>query len=130
MANDDEILDELKKISALLGPKPAAPPPKGFMNEFKAFLSQYKVLGLAVAFILGVYLGQLVLALVSDLIMPIVQYATPPGVKWQNIVVGPFLIGAFFGAVLTFIIIVLVIFLIVKIASNPKYRKLPKLNKN
>ncbi len=126
MANDDEILEELKKITALLTPKPAPPPPKGFMNEFRAFMSQYKVLGMAVAFILGLYLGALVQALVNDLIMPIIQYTTPPGVKWQNIAVGPFEIGSFFGALLTFIIVALVIFLIVKISSKtPK----PKINK-
>ncbi len=126
MANDDEILDELKKITALLTPKPAPPKPKGFMNEFKGFLSQYKVLGLAVAFILGLYLGQLVQALVSDLIMPIIQYTQPKGVTWNTIAVGPFEIGAFFGAVLTFVIVALVIFLIVKISSkSPK----PKIKK-
>ncbi len=126
MANDDEILEELKKITALLTPKPAPPPPKGFMNEFRAFMSQYKVLGMAVAFILGLYLGALVQALVNDLIMPIIQYTTPPGVKWQNIAAGPFEIGSFFGALLTFIIVALVIFLIVKISSKPPVPKIKK----
>ena len=38
--------------------KPPAPaPPKGLWNEFKDFLGKYKVFGLAVAFILAVYLG-------------------------------------------------------------------------
>jgi large conductance mechanosensitive channel len=118
MATDNEMLEELKKITALLTPKPASPPPKGFVNEFKSFLSQYRVLGLAVAFILGLYLGQLVQALVSDLIMPIIQYTQPKGVTWNTIAVGPFEIGAFCGAVLTFVIVALVIFLIVKIAAN------------
>lgn len=74
-------------------------------------------MGLAVAFILGIYLGQLVQALVNDLIMPIVQYAIP-NTNWQSIAVGPFQIGAFAGAVLTFIIIALVIFLLVKLTSK------------
>ena len=51
----------------------------GLMQEFKAFLSEYKVLGLAVAFILGIYLGAVVKALVTDLILPIVQLALPAG---------------------------------------------------
>jgi hypothetical protein len=41
-------------IKTVLTPKPAPPsppPPKGLLNEFKAFLSQYKVMGMAVAFI-------------------------------------------------------------------------------
>lgn len=103
------------------------------VKEFRAFLEQYKVLGLAVAFILGLYLGQLVQGLVNDLIMPIVGFATgstgaaiqcgtPPSgpfvPPWQCITVGPFLIGAFLGVLLTFIIVALVIFLIVKMASR------------
>ena len=56
VASDAEILAELQKIRELLTPKPAPPappPPKGIPAEFKFFLQNYKVLGLAVAFILG-----------------------------------------------------------------------------
>jgi len=115
---DDDILAELKEIRKLLTPAPAPPPPKGLANEFKAFLEAYKVLGLAVAFILGVYLGALVKALVTDLVMPIVSYALPPGTNINTYMVGPFGVGDFFNAVLTFIIVALVIFLIVKLASR------------
>ena len=62
VGSDSEMLDELRKIRALLEPKPAPPappPPKGFVKEFKMFLEQYKVMGMAVAFILGLYLGTL-----------------------------------------------------------------------
>jgi large conductance mechanosensitive channel len=45
----------------------------------KAFLSEYKVLGLAVAFILAIYLGAVVKALVTDLVLPVVQFVLPPG---------------------------------------------------
>ena len=132
MSADAEVLDELRKIRELLTPKPAPPappPPKGLISEFKAFLSQYKVLGLAVAFILALYLGLLVQGLVNDLIMPIVgiatgstgaamQCGTPPSgpfvPPWQCITFGPFLVGQFLGTVLTFIIVALVIFMIVK----------------
>ena len=138
MASDEEILAELQKIRELLTPKPAppAPPaPKGLPAEFKSFLQNYKVLGLAVAFILGLYLGQLVQGLVNDLIMPIIglatgstgasiQCGTPPSgpfvPNWQCITAGPFLIGQFIGTVITFIIVALVIFLIVKIAKRYK----------
>ena len=45
------MLKELKQIRELLAAKPAPPPPppKGMWNEFKDFLEQYKVMGLAVA---------------------------------------------------------------------------------
>ena len=138
MASDEEILAELQKIRELLTPKPAppAPPaPKGLPAEFKSFLSQYKVLGLAVAFILGLYLGQLVQGLVNDLIMPIIglatgstgasiQCGTPPTgpfvPPWQCLTAGPFLVGQFLGTVLTFVIVAFAIFLIVKLAKRYK----------
>ncbi len=112
------MLVELREIRKLLTPAAAPTPPKGLMNEFKTFLEQYKVLGLAVAFILGVYLGALVKALVTDLILPIVSYVLPPGSDFNTYLVGPFGVGDFANAVLTFVIVALVIFLIVKLANR------------
>ena len=125
MASDAEILSELQKIRELLTPKPAppAPPePKGFSAEFKAFLQSYKVLGLAVAFILGVYLGGLVQSLVKDLILPVIGIALS-GVGNLSTYTIPFMnqefqIGDFLIALITFLIVVLVIFIIVKIAKR------------
>jgi len=113
----DELLKELVKIRMLLEPKPAQLTPNGFVREFKSFLEQYKVIGLAVAFILGIYLGVLVQALVNDLVMPIIDFIIP-GVNWQTINVGPFLVGNFIGALVTFIVIALVIFLLVKLTAK------------
>lgn len=90
---------------------------KGFLNEFKEFLKKYQVLGLAVAFIIGAAATKLVTAIVNDLIMPIVGVLAPNG-DWRTAVfqVGPvkFMIGDFIGAVLDFLIVAFVIFLIVK----------------
>jgi large conductance mechanosensitive channel len=89
----------------------------GIIKEFKEFLNEYKVMGLAVAFIIGVALTVLVQSLVNNIVMPIV---TPfiPGGAWQTatFTLGPIVIGwgAFLGAVLNFIIIALVVFLIAK----------------
>lgn len=136
MSSNEEMLAELRKIRELLTPAPPAPTPpapKGLSAEFKSFLSQYKVLGLAVAFILGLYLGQLVQGLVNDMIMPVVSIATgsagPPIActtggplvpAWQCLAVGPFLVGQFLGTVITFLIVAFVIFLIVKMAKRYK----------
>ena len=87
MTKEDDMLEELKKIRTLLEPKPApaAPaPPKGLWNEFKDFLGKYKVLGLAIAFIMGVYLGGLVQALVKDLLLPVIGLAIPGLGTWQR----------------------------------------------
>ena len=118
---DNEILAELRKIRELLSKPPPPPQPKGLVQEFKAFLSEYKVLGLAVAFIMAIYLGGLVKALVTDLILPVVQFALPPGSSGINsLMAGPFGVGDFANALLTFIIVALVVFLIVKIAKRYK----------
>jgi len=119
MAENEEILEELRRIRALLEPKPAPPAlqPRGLRAEFLDFISKYKVMGMAVAFIVGIYLGGLVQALVSDLIMPVVQFVTP-GVAWEVIQVGPFRVGHFIGTLITFLIVSFVIFLIVKVSKK------------
>ena len=87
------------------------------MREFKEFLNEYKVVGLAVAFIMGIAITAVVTSLVNNIIMPII---TPfiPGGAWQTATVslGPIVLGlgAFGGAVLNFIIIALVVFMIAK----------------
>ena len=141
MSKNDEMLEELKRIRLLLEPKPAPPPPpppKGLWKEFTDFLSKYKVIGLAVAFIMGVYLGGLVQALVKDLVMPIIGLALPGlgNLATYNIAVPPteldaqgkpidttyagqlFGVGDFLVALITFIIVAFVIFLLVKITQR------------
>jgi large conductance mechanosensitive channel len=120
LEKDDEILAELRKIRELLAKPPEPAQAKGFVNEFKAFLSEYKVLGLAVAFILAIYLGAVVKALVTDLVLPIVEFVLPPGTDINSLKVGPFGVGDFANNVLTFLIVALVIFLIVKVAKRYK----------
>jgi large conductance mechanosensitive channel len=115
--SDVEMLEELQKIRKALEPPPAPPAPSGFLDEFKTFLSEYKVLGLAVAFILGIYSGKLVEALVVDLIMPILTIVIPD-LSWTTFAIGPFLIGAFAGELLTFVIVAFVIFILVKVTAK------------
>ncbi len=122
---DEEMLEELRKIRTLLEPKPAPPkpaPPKGMWAEFIDFLSKYKVMGLAVAFIMGLYLGALVQALVADLIMPIIGLAIP---GLENLATYAFPVGSqefgvghFLVALITFVIVAFVIFIIVKVSKK------------
>lgn len=90
---------------------------KELIIEFKEFLKEYKVTGLAVAFIIGVAATALVKSLVDNIVMPII---TPfiPGGAWQTAVwkLGPIFLGwgAFLGALINFIVIALVVFLIAK----------------
>ena len=124
MTTEDKMLEELKQIRELLAAKPAPPPPEptGLWNEFKTFLENYKVMGLAVAFILGLYLGQLVQSMVNDLIMPIIGLALPgmDNLSTLTVPVGSqeFGIGNFVGTLITFIIVAFVIFILVKITNK------------
>ena len=122
----------------MLEPKPAPPPPKGLWNEFMDFLSKYKVMGLAVAFIMGIYLGALVQTLVTGLVMPIIGPAVPglgnlatfkilvPQTELDsqgkpidpNYVGQLFGVGEFLAALITVIIVAFVIFILMKITKR------------
>lgn len=114
-----EILEELRKIQENTALKPAPPPvpPKGFREEFLDFLNKYGVIGLAIAFIIGGAAGRLVSALVDDILMPIITFFIPGG-AWREAVLslGPIqiLIGHFVGAVIDFLIIAVVVFILMR----------------
>ena len=89
------------------------------IKEFKDFLKEYKVIGLAVALIIGLAATALVKSIVDNLIMPIVTPFVPGG-AWETATfsLGPIVIGwgALIGAIINFIIIAFVVFLIAKYA--------------
>ncbi|NHJ84819.1 MAG: MscL family protein [Asgard group archaeon] len=93
---------------------------KKFGFDFLEFIRKYRVFGLAVAFIMATYVGLLVASLVSDIIMPIFFYI--PGLnqleQLSDWTAGNFLIGNFLATLITFIIISIVIFLLVKLATK------------
>jgi large conductance mechanosensitive channel len=122
-----EVLGELKKITDLLTPKPPPPPPpqpKGLWAEFMDFIGKTGVLGLAIGFIMGTYIGKVVSALVSDIIMPI-PGALISGGDWRQAVVRipigngmNFAVGDFVGVIIDFLIVAIVIFFIAKYARK------------
>ena len=123
MTIEEKMLEELKQIRELLTTKPAPPPPapKGLWEEFKAFIENYKVMGLAVAFIMGVYLGLLVQSLAKDLLLPAIGLVLPVSdlASLQYTVNEQiFGIGNFLVALITFIIVAFVIFIIVKVTKK------------
>jgi large conductance mechanosensitive channel protein len=121
---EDQMLEELKKIREAVEKAPPPTPPKGFVNEFKDFISKYKILGLAVAFILGLYLGALVQALVKDFIIPLLGLLIPGmsdlATYAVSVVSQVFGIGDFLVALITFIAVALIVFIIVKVAKRLK----------
>ena len=88
------------------------------MQEFKEFLKEYKVIGLAVAFVVGVAATSLVKSIVDNIIMPIITPFIPGGAwKTATLSLGPIVLGlgAFVGDLINFVIIALAVFLIAKI---------------
>ena len=90
---------------------------KTLVQEFMEFLMKYQVIGLAVAFIIGAAATKMVTACVNDIIMPIVAVLVPGG-DWRTSIleIGPikFMVGDFVGAIIDFVIVALVVFLVVK----------------
>jgi len=89
----------------------------GLLSEFKDFLYEYKVIPLAIAFIMGIASTALIKSLVDNIIMPII---TPfiPGGAWREatLALGPVVLswGAFLAELINFIIIAFAVFLIAK----------------
>ena len=93
----------------------------GIISEFKAFLDEYKVTGLAVAFIMGAAVTALVTSLVNDIIMPVVNPAlSAAGSDWRNASWNPTAqisvkYGSFLGNLINFIILAFIVFMIAKL---------------
>ena len=94
---------------------------KGFMKEFKAFISRGNVMDMAVGIIIGSAFTAIVNALVNNIIMPLISVITG-GISFDqwNITMGagkdaPVLgLGTFIAAVINFLLIALVLFLVIK----------------
>lgn len=112
------MLVELRKIREAVEKAPPPQPPKGLWNEFKDFLSKYKIFGLAVAFILGLYLGTLIQALVKDLLLPPIGLVIPEMKNLATITYSNFGVGDFLVALITFLIVALIVFIAVKVVKR------------
>ena len=88
------------------------------MNEFREFLKEYKVAGLAIAFIIGAASTELVQSLVKNIIMPLISPLLQGG-DWKTatFTLGPVALGwgAFLASLINFIIIAFAVFMIAKL---------------
>lgn len=90
----------------------------GLIKEFKDFLKEYKVIALAVAFIMGGAITSLINSLVNDIIMPVIAFFIPAG-AWETatLIIGTVIIkwGSFVSALINFVIIAFVVFMLAKV---------------
>ena len=91
----------------------------GLVSEFKEFISKGNVLDLAVGVIIGGAFGKIVSSLTDDIIMPLVG-AIGGQPDFSAIHLGPMKIGLFLNAIIGFLILAFIIFLIVKGANSMK----------
>ncbi|OYX43044.1 MAG: large-conductance mechanosensitive channel protein [Rhodobacterales bacterium 32-67-9] len=107
------------------------------IKEFKDFIAKGNVMDMAVGIIIGAAFTAIVTSLVSDLINPIIGFVTG-GVDFSNLFVNlgdgefsslaaaqeagapVFAYGSFFTAVINFLIIAFVVFLLVKMVNKVK----------
>jgi len=109
------------------------------MNEFKTFLNQGNVMGLAVGVIIGGAFGKIVTSLTDDVLMPFIGYLTGGGTDFSNKFitlsdtggktyetlaaakaagVNVMALGSFVTAIINFIILAFVVFLLVRQANK------------
>ncbi|HLP96129.1 MAG TPA: large conductance mechanosensitive channel protein MscL [Saprospiraceae bacterium] len=87
------------------------------LSELKAFLFRGDVLALAVAVIIAGAFQKIIDSLVADVIMPVIgMIAGTP--DFSNIKVGSVLVGNFMNAVINFLIIGVVLFVLIKAAGK------------
>jgi large conductance mechanosensitive channel len=95
------------------------------LKEFREFLSRGNVIDLAVAVIIGVAFGAIVTSLVNDIIMPLVGILLG-GISFTSLVaqVGSAQVkyGNFIQALVNFLIIAFVVFLIVRTINQIQAR--------
>ncbi|MCC2602053.1 large conductance mechanosensitive channel protein MscL [Sphingopyxis yananensis] len=110
------------------------------LKDFKAFLNQGNVMGLAVGVIIGGAFGKIVSSLTDDVLMPFIGFVTGGGVDFSNqylvlsggdkVADGMTLaaakaaganimaLGSFVTAVINFVLLAFVVFLLVRQASK------------
>ena len=81
------------------------------VGDFRLFLKEYGVVGLALGVIIGGKAGDLVTAIVEGLLMPVIGLFLPDG-EWQKWAVGDFKLGIVLAALINFIIVAYFVFFV------------------
>jgi large conductance mechanosensitive channel len=100
----------------------------GMLKEFKEFAMKGNIVDLAVAVIIGTAFGKIVTALTGTIIMPIISLLIGKGgVNELSVTIGNtlFPIGGFLQAVIDFILVAFVLFLLIKAMNSFKKKEAP-----
>lgn len=103
---------------------------KSFIKEFKEFISKGNVMDMAVGVIIGGAFTAIVTSLVNDIIMPVLSLLTG-GLDFAELCIklgegeeaASLNYGAFIAAIINFLLIALVIFIIIKAMNKMPIKK-------
>ena len=99
---------------------------KGFIKEFKEFISRGNVIDMAVGVIIGGAFTAIVNSLVNDIFNPLLGLITG-GTDFSTLSFGfmdaQFMYGYFITAVINFLLVALVLFLVIKVMSKLHRKK-------
>lgn len=96
------------------------------LKEFKAFILRGNVVDLAVGVIIGGAFGAIVNSLVADIITPILLQPALKAAGAEDIAAwkpGGLLVGKFIAALISFIVIAFVLFLIIKLMNSARKKE-------
>ena len=96
------------------------------LKEFKEFAMKGNIVDLAVAVIIGGAFGKIVTALTDSIIMPVIAMVMGKGgVSEVSLTIGKtvFPVGIFLQAVIDFILIAIVLFLMIKAMNSAKKKE-------
>lgn len=101
----------------------------GMVSEFKEFIAKGNAMDLAVGVIIGAAFGAIVNSLVSDVITPALLNPALKAAHVENLAdlktEGGILYGKFLAAVISFLVIAFVIFIMVKALNSMKKKEAP-----
>jgi large conductance mechanosensitive channel len=96
----------------------------GFLKEFKEFAVKGNVVDLAIAVVIGAAFGKIVSSLIDDVITPLLLKPALDAAHLNNLseltIFGTVKYGNFLSAIINFIIIAFILFLIIKAINTTK----------
>jgi len=98
----------------------------GFIKEFKEFALKGNVIDLAIAVVIGAAFGAIVSSLVDDVVTPLLLTPALKAAHAENLdqlAWGAVKYGKFVAAIIKFIIVALVLFLVIKGINRMKRKK-------
>ncbi len=97
-----------------------------FANDFKEFLLRGNVVDLAIAVVIGAAFGAIVTSFIDDIITPLLLAPALRAANVEDIALlawGPVKYGSFLAAVINFIVIALVLFLVIRLFERLKRKE-------